>query len=155
MIPSADPNLSRRGLLLEVTLQAQVRAPLRQHLVVHSPVRIVARRATFAHRFMLEHERPPLLDVALRACVLVRCHREWSARCCLPFVRIMAIAATHLPVAHRMVVRQIKAPFHFQMAGEANLRILVRVDDCVPRSTRLRVQAPRPMAAFATDILRI
>lgn len=155
MVAPADQDAARLGLLLEVALQAKIGIPLCEQFVVHRPMRIVASGATFAHCLVLEHEGSALRNVALGAGVRIARHGEWTARRGLPLVRIVAIAAAHLAIADRMRVRQLKPPFHFKVAGEAHLRITIRVDDGVPRAARLRVQAPRTVAAFAADILRV
>ena len=85
--------LARQTLRLEVAFQTQILIPLDEHFVVHAAVRVVARRATFADRFMLENERSALRGVALHTGVLL--HRD---RCAATFdhrtlVRIMTIAA--------------------------------------------------------------
>jgi hypothetical protein len=155
MIPPPDHDLAWGCLLLEVTLQAKIGAALRQHFVIHRSMRVVTCGATFPHRLMLEHERSALRDMALGAGFLVRGQRERTTGRRLSLVRIMAIAATHLPISDRMMIRQIEPPFHLQMAGEADLWIAIGIDDRVPRPAGLRMQAPRAVATLAADILRI
>ena len=155
VIASADKDAARLRLLLEVAFQTKIRVPLRQHLVVDRAMRIVAGGAALANRFMFENKRPALRSVTLRARVRIGRHGEWSPRCGLASVRIMAIAAAHFPVANRMSMLQLKTTFHFEMAGEANFRITVRVDDGVARAAGLIVQAAGAMAAFASDVFRV
>ena len=53
VIPAADEYLTR-CLHLGMAAQAEIRIRLREHLRVHGAVRVVANRASLAHRRMLE-----------------------------------------------------------------------------------------------------
>ena len=67
----------------------------------------------------------------------------------------MAIAAAHSSVADGMGMGQLETTFHFKVAGEAHLRIPVRINDRVARAAGLIVQAAGTMAAFASYILGV
>lgn len=155
MVPPADQNDIGRGLLLEVAFEAEVLVPLNEHLVVYGPMRIVAGGAAFANGLMLEDKRASLCDVAFGTGFVLGSHREWSSDRCRTFMRIMTIAATHLPMHYRMRVRQVKTALHLQVTVEADLRRPVRIDNSVARTAALRVQAARPVAALASDIRRV
>ena len=79
---AADKNLSGRTRLrrLRVTTQTKIRIRLRQHLAVDRAVGVVARGATFAHRFMLEYERPRLFPMTLCAALIQSRHRQPARR---------------------------------------------------------------------------
>ena len=64
VIGTSDDDSSRR-LLLEMASKTKIRVARDQHLVVHRPVRIVARRAAFADRFVFKNKRPPLSCMTL------------------------------------------------------------------------------------------
>ena len=64
VVPSPDEDHIVRGLLLEVTFEAQVLVALNQHFVVHRSVRVVAGGASFTDCFMLKHKWTALSDVA-------------------------------------------------------------------------------------------
>ena len=138
-----------------MALEAKIGIPLHQHLVVRRPVWVMAGGATFPHRLVLEDERPALRDVALRALVALTRHIERPAGRRLAFVRVMAIAATHLSMRHRMRVRQVESPFHFEVALETDFRRTVRVDDRIPGSATFRMQASCSMARFAANVIRV
>ena len=155
VIPSANKNAARLGLLLEMAFQTKVSIPLREHFVIDRAMRIVAGGATFTNRFVFENERAPLRCVALRTGIRIGRQGERSAGSRLPFVRIMTIAAAHPSIANRMSVRQLKSALHFEMAGKADLGIPVRINDRVARPAGLIVQASGAMTAFATNIFCI
>ena len=73
--------------------------------------------ATLTHCFVLIHKRAPLLRMTPEAGFVSAEERKsagfklllnicWSALGRDPFVRFMAIAATHLALEHRMMMRQ-------------------------------------------------
>ena len=105
MIAPTDEDFARRGLLLEMALQTKVCVALREHLVVHRPVRIMAGGATFARRLMLEDERTALCNMTLGASVGFARQIESTAFHRVALVRVMTVAAAHLSIFNRMVVR--------------------------------------------------
>ena len=121
MIAPADENFARRGLLLEMALQAKVGIPLREHLVVHRSVRIMAGGATFARGLMLEDEWAALRDMTLGASVGLAGEIETTSFNRVALVRVMTVAAAHLAIFNRMVVWQLETSFHLQVTGEAHL----------------------------------
>lgn len=155
MIAAADQNHSRLYLLLEVAFEAKVLVSLRQELVVNCSMRVMAGCAAFPDGFMLENKRPALSNVTLGAGVGLRSESKRSAMSRLPAVRVVAITATHLPVADRMVMRQLKAPFHFQVARETNFRIPVGIDDGIARPARLVVDATGTVATLTSHIFGV
>jgi hypothetical protein len=72
-----------------------------------------------------------------------------------PFVRFMAIAATHLALGHRMVMRQRERCANFQVTLETSFRRLSRIDDRARSAAGLNVQTPGAVTRFAAHILGI
>lgn len=155
VIASSNKQLPGGELLLKVALEAKILIPLGEHLVVHASVRTVASGAAFPHCFVLEHERPSLRDMALGAGICLRSERKAAALDRVSFVRIVTIPARDLPFQHRMMVGQIEAAFHIQVALETDVGRFSWIENCVPRATRFRVNAARPVATLAADIFRV
>ena len=72
-----------------------------------------------------------------------------------PFVRFMAIAATHLALEHRMMMRQLKRCANVQVTLETGVRRLSRINDRASAATSLDVQTPWSVARLATHVLCI
>lgn len=155
MVASADQDAAGLGLLLEVALEAEVGIALREQFVVYRAVRVMAGGAAFADGFVFEDEGAPLRDVAAGAGIGVGGDGERSAGRGVAFVRIVTVAATHFAIADGMRVGQLEAAFHFEVAGEANLRVAVRVNDGIACAAGLGVETARAVATFATDVLRV
>ena len=153
MVPAADENDVRRGLLLEVALEAKILVPLDQHLVVHRSVRIVAGGAAFADGLVLKHKRAALRNVALGTSFVLGSHGEWRPDRGWAFMRIMAIAAAHLPMHDRMGVRQVESALHLQMTIETHLWRPRGINDGVSRAAALHMQAAGAVATFAPNVL--
>src|SRR5689334_13811506 len=107
---TTDEDLPPGGLLLEMALEAQDRIALDEHPRVDRSVRLMAGRAAFAHRLMLEDEGPALRDVALATGILLGGKRRPAADNHLALVRIMAVGATDLALRHRVMIGKLKAP---------------------------------------------
>jgi hypothetical protein len=155
MVASSNQNYVWRGLLLEMAFEAKILVPLHQHFVVHSSVWVVAGRAAFAHRFVFEHERPALRDVAFGTGFVLGSHGERSSDGRRSLMGIMAIAATHLAMRDWMGVWQVETAFHLQMAVETHLRRSLGINNSVSRATTLNVQTARAMATLAANVLRM
>ena len=126
----------------------------------------MAHGASLAYRFMLVHERTALLRVTLEACFISAEECKSAAfkpllnvrRSALggdPFVRFMAIAAAHLPLENRMVMRQRERCANFQVTLETGVGRFARVDDCTGPATGFHVQAPGSVARLATHVLGV
>ena len=72
VVLSADQNDSRRGLLLEMTPEAEALVPRDQHSRIHRTVWLVTGGAAFAQGFVFEHKRPELCRVTLAAGLVFR-----------------------------------------------------------------------------------
>ena len=135
-----------------MALETKIRVPRHKHLVVDRAVRIVTSGAAFAHRFMLEHKRTALRCVALTAGVVLGEQRRSAASHRWTFMRIVATAATHLPVQHRVAVGQLELSALVQVALEADFGRLPGIDDRVMRPAGLIVNAARAVARFASNL---
>jgi hypothetical protein len=69
------------------------------------------------------------------------------------FVRLMAIAAAHLPFKHRMMMRQLKRCANVQVTLETSVRRLSRIDDRAGSAAGFDVQTPRAVAGLAAHVL--
>src|SRR2546428_10744399 len=76
----ANEQASGNALRLRVTFQAQVGVALPQQFGVDRAVRRMTDGAALAQRFVLEHKRPGLLAMALRAILVQPRHRQSTAR---------------------------------------------------------------------------
>jgi hypothetical protein len=94
----------------------------------------VARRAAFAYGFVLKYKRPALCRVATRARVRLGRMRERAAMGRVALVRIMAVAATHLPFQHGMVIGKVELPAFIEVALKTGFRRLPWVQDGVVRA---------------------
>lgn len=155
MIATADQDVTDAGLLLEVALEAEILIPLGQELVIYGAMRIVAARAAFPHRLMLEHERAALRDMAFGAGIHCGRSGEHVAHHRVPFMRVMTIATAHLALKHRMAVRQVKPAAHIEVALEANFRRPPGVDDRISRAARFHMHTAWSMARLAPNIFRV
>ena len=138
MVDVPDVNLARCdawALDLRVTAQAEVEIGLEQQLGVDGAVRAMAYRATFAQRGMLEDERPGLFAVALRASLILACHRQ-AARSPVNVasVRFVALGTVHFLLQHRVMLRKLKLCLHLEMALKARSRILAGIHNELPAS---------------------
>jgi hypothetical protein len=144
------------ALDLRVAFQAQVRIALDEHLAINRPVRVVAHRATFTHRFVFEHKWPRLLAMTLRAGLVQARHRQ--APC--PFenvaaMRIMALHAVHSIFQHRMVLRQFEFSVRLQMTLKTGIRRFPGIDDELAASAAGgHVETSRAMTGFAAGASR-
>jgi hypothetical protein len=118
-------------------------------------MRIVTGRATFPHGLMFENKRPTLRSVAIAAGVVLGQQRGAATPNRRTFMRIMTIAATHLPIDHGMAVCQLKLSSFVQVTLEADVRGSFGIDDCVMGAAALIVDAAGAVTRFAADLLRV
>jgi hypothetical protein len=69
-----------------------------------------------------------------------------------PLVRFMAIAAAHLALEHRMMMRQLERRANVQVTLETRVRRFSRVDDRAGFAAGLDVQTPGAVAGLATHV---
>lgn len=151
VIQLPDHDLPRRGLDLRMAFQAKVVVPFHEQLLVDRAVWIVASRAAFAQRLMLEREGPRLLAMALRARLIQLRHRQPARRLSdVAPVRVMAIHTVHAVFHDRMVVRQFEFGVNFEVTLIAACGVLARIDDeLAPAPSGRDVFAARTVAGFA------
>jgi hypothetical protein len=145
-----EEQVRRVRLHLRMTLQTKIIIRLHQKLAVDRAVRGVADGATFAHCFMLEHERARLLAMTSSAGLIEACHGQPAGRLHdIAPMRVMALHTVHAAFDDGMVLREIELSVHFEVAVEANRRILAGIDDGLAPSRRLEVFARGSMTGFA------
>jgi hypothetical protein len=164
VIDVSNENVPGYFLLLEMALQTKRRVAFIQQSLVHGAVRRMANDTTLTHCLVLINKWAALLCVTLEA-GFVSAQKSKSAALELllnvcrgalgrdPFVRFMAIAAAHLPLGHRMVMRQRERCANFQMTLETGVRRLSRIDDRARSTASFDVQTPGPVARLATHVL--
>jgi hypothetical protein len=140
---------------LEVTLEAEILVALNEHFVIRAAMRIVAGGAAFANGFVFENEWPALLHMALHTGVLLDRHGSAAAANRLAFVRVVTVAAGNFAVLDGMVVWRVELGFFIEMTLEASFRVPLWIEDCVARAAAFVVNAARPVAGFATHLLRV
>jgi len=147
-------HLSIAALDLRVAFEAEIRIAFDQKLPIHRAMRIVANRAAFAHRLVLEYERPRLLAMALRAIFILPRHRQPARRFKnVHPVRVVALDAIHLPFNNGMMLWQVELGLRLQMALETRRRVLPWVnDELAAATTGFNVLAARAVARFATGL---
>ena len=131
VIEVADEYLPRRmgQSDLRVAFQAQIVVALGQHLRVDRAMHVVAGGAALSHGFMLEHVRPGLLAMALRA-VLVHATDPHLLRQENVFaVRIVAGRAAHPPFLHRMMELEAELGILVEVTLETGFGTLAGIDD--------------------------
>src|SRR6476659_7390913 len=124
----------------------------------------MANDASLAHCLVLIDEWAPLLCVTFEAGFVSgqeskAAGSELLLNVCRgalggdPFVRFMAIAAAHLALGHRMMMRQLKCRPDFQVTLETSVRRLSRINDRARTAASLDVQAPRSVTRLAAHVL--
>ena len=117
VIDVSNKNVPWYFLLLEMALQTQRRVTFVQQALADGSVGCMADHTTLTHRLVLIYKRAALLRVTLEAGFVSGQERKSTGfkpllnvcRGALgrdPFVRFMAIAAAHLALKHRMMMRQ-------------------------------------------------
>jgi len=155
MIYAADINpcvARRRVCRLGVALEAQVVVSLDQQLGVDRAVWVMADRAAFAHRFVLEDERLGLFAMTLGAGFIEPRHREAVGGFHeVATVRVMALHAIHFAFDHRMMLRQVELRVRLEMALKTSRRVPARINNEFATSTAdSDVFAAGAVAGFAT-----
>jgi hypothetical protein len=124
----------------------------------------MADHAPLTHRFMLIDKWAALLCVTLEAGLVSgqeskAAGSEFLLNICRgalgrdSFVWFMAIAAAHLALKHRMMMRQLKRCANVQVTLKTGVRRFSRIDDRASAPAGLNVQTPGTVARFATHVL--
>lgn len=133
MIGGANENSSGTGqhtLVLRMATQTKIRILLHEHFLIGGPVRIVAGRATFPHRFVFKYDRPGLLTMTGRATFIYPRHGEAGGGFeDIAPVRIVTLHAIHFAFHHGMMLRKVKFRMGFQMTLKTGARIFARIDN--------------------------
>jgi len=117
VIDVSNENVPRYFLLLKMAFDTKRRVTLVQQSLVDGSVGGVADDTTLTHCLVLINKWAALLRVTLEAGFISAEERKsagfkpllnicWGALGRDPFVRFMAIAAAHLALEHRMMMRQ-------------------------------------------------
>src|SRR5262245_27572546 len=166
VIDISDEDVPGYFLLLKMALQAERRVTFIQQSLVDGAVRRMTNDATLSYRLVLINKRAALLCVTLEA-GFVSGQESKAARSELllnirldafgrdPFVRFVAIAAAHLALKHRMMMRQLKRRTNIQVTLKTGVRRLSRIDDRASAAAGLNVQTPGTVARFAAHVLGI
>jgi hypothetical protein len=121
---------SARGLCLGVAFDAQIVIALHEHLGIDGTVRVMADRAAFAQRGVLENERAGLFAMTLGAILVLPRHGEPAGGLHdIHPVGIVALHAIHFAFNDRMMLREVKFGPGFLMTLEAGFRVLAGIDD--------------------------
>jgi hypothetical protein len=157
MVHVPDKNLSRLSLLLEMAFQTKGRVARVQHPLIDRAMGRMTDHATLTQRFVLIEKRPALDRMTFETSLILTHESEAAApqpllHICSPAlyrhadVWVMAIGAAHLSLEHRVTMRELKLCSHFQVTLETGLGRFLRVDDSLPGTTTIDVEAPGPVA---------
>lgn len=105
---------------LGVALHAKRRVALREHLIIHRSVWIVANRATIASGFMLKGEGASLLSVTLHTTIVHPFQLGATGG-----MRIVTVGTAHFAVQHRVGVWQHELSLLIKVTLEAGIGIFV------------------------------
>jgi len=147
----ADELAAGNALRLGVAFQAQVRVALHQQFRVDRAVGRMTDGAALAQRLVLEHERPRLLAMALRAILVQARHRQSAARFHdVVAVGVVALHTIHPVFIHRMMLGKVEFHVDFKVALKTRRRIFAGIDnELAAAAASLDVFAARPVARFA------
>lgn len=135
---------------IAMATHTQIGIPSNEHLIVDRTVDLVAGRASFPQREMLDRERTPLLLVTPETRLVHVLHGCGGPGFGIQAVRIMTVGAGHVPFLHGMVIREIELGFLFHVAGKTRGGISAGIDDLVALAAAgPRVQASRSMTHLA------
>jgi hypothetical protein len=126
----------------------------------------MASDTTLTHCLVLINKRPALLCVTFEAGFVSAQESKAAGSELLlnvcrgalgrdPFVRFMAIAAAHLALGYRMMMRQLKRCANFQVTLETSVRRLSRINDRARSTASFDVQTPRTVTRLAAHVLCI
>jgi hypothetical protein len=164
VIDISDKDVPRHLLLLEMAFQAKRLVSFVQHSLINRAVRRMTDHTALTHCLVLVNKWAALGGVALEASFVSAQERKApgfehllnigpATLDCDPDVRVMAIRAAHLPLEHRVMMRQLELCTHFEVTLETSFRRLPRINDRVRRAATLDVQTARPVTRFAADVL--
>lgn len=131
LAPDENPGVTRRRTCrLSVTFQAQIVVAFDQQLRIYRAVRMVADRAAFAHRFMLEDKRSGLFAMTLGTGFVESRHgKAADGFHNVAPVRIVALHAIHFSFNDRMMLRQGEFGVRLEMTLKAGGGVFTGIDD--------------------------
>jgi len=123
----------------------------------------MASDASLAHCLVLINKRAALLRVTLKAGFVSTQERKAAGSELLlnicggalnrdAFVRFMTIAAAHLALEHRMMMRQLERCANFEVTLETSVRRFSRIDDRALSAASLDMQTSGTVAGLAPHI---
>src|SRR4051812_37452884 len=126
----------------------------------------MASDTSLAHCLVLINKRAALLSMTLEAGFVSTQERKAAGSELLlnicggalngdALVRFMTIAATHLALEHRMMMRQLERRANFEVTLETRVRRLSRVDDRALSAASLNMQTSGTVAGLAPHIHRL
>jgi len=128
-----SPEDNAFGIIAEgMALEAKIAVTDFQHAFIHGTVRIMTDGAALTHGFMLEDKRSPFFRMAFQATLVTAVQPHNLCQVFFPSMRIVAIRAIHAMLAHGVTVGKGKLALFINMAAEAHVVGLGRVDD-IPR----------------------
>ena len=147
----ADYNGAGHRLHLRVTSEAKINVAFEQQFGIDRAVRRMTDGAALAQGFVLEHEWPRLLTMALRAILVQPRHRQSAARFHdVAAVRVMALHTIHPVFYDGMMLRKVEFSVDFKVALKTRRRVFAGIDNELAASAAgLHVLAARPVARFA------
>lgn len=151
----AEDDVAGGGLRLRVALDAEVHVALVKEFLREGTMRRVAGNAAFAQRLVPEDVRPGLLAVAVRARLVQAREREAALGLVdVEAVRVVALATVEPAFEDLVTMWQPEFRVRLEVAREARLRRLARIDNelVAALSTRLNVPAARPVAGLAAGL---
>ncbi len=154
MIDRTDVDGGAAGGILGVAAQAKVCIGLDQHFPVDGTVWVMTGGATFAQRFVFEHDRPGLFPMTLGTTFVPPRHCQPARRFeNVGPMRIMALHAVHAAFENGVMLRQTEFNMRLQMALKACGGVLAGVhDEFAASAARRHMQAAGTMAGFAAAL---
>jgi hypothetical protein len=117
-------------LRLCMATKAKIRIGLHQHLAVDRAVRLMTGHTPFTQSLVLEDKTPRLFAMTTRALFVGASHGQSTGGFHdIGPVYVMALHAVHFAFAHGMMLREVELSVNLQVAVEASLRVLARVED--------------------------
>ena len=164
VVDVSNKNVPRYFLLLKMALYAERRVAFVQQALIDGAVRRMTNDATLSYRLVLINKWAALLCVTFEAGLVSGQESKATGSELLlnvcrgalgrdSFVWFVAIAAAHLALKHRMMMRQLKCCTHVQMALKTGVQRLSRIDDRASASASLNVQTPGTVTRFAAHVL--
>jgi len=120
-------------LSLGMATEAEIWIGLDEQLAIYGTVWLMASRATFPQRFVLENEASRLFAMTARALLIEPRHGETTGGLHdVQPVRVVALNAVHLALTHGMMLRQVELGMDIKVACKTRLGFAARINDEFP-----------------------